>query len=220
MGNPHGQKHYRAATMGLVAYLDERRVEMEIVTAAGETVVIAFANDAIFKVERQIARMGRDCPETATWRDGPESRPVATPGAAAMAAAASPRDDGARRPRALSLALMPALLLILALFVGGPAAADPLAGIQSERFQFNQLVLGILNGGAAALGSQTLAQTKRFQFDQEAKDYCPADTVVWVNRRSPVYNLSDERWYGRTVGGSFVCKTDAEKAGYRAKTER
>lgn len=219
MGNPHGQKHYRATTMGLVAFLDERRVEMEIVTAAGETVVIAFANDAIFKVEQQIARMERDCPEIATWRNVPESRPAATPGAVAMAAA-RPRDGGTRQPRALSLALMPALLLILALLVGGPAVADPLAAIQGERFQFNQLVLGILNGRAAALESQTLAQTKRFQFDQEAKDYCPADTVVWVNRRSPVYNLSDERWYGRTVGGSFVCKSDAEKAGYRAKAER
>ena len=220
MGNPHGQKHYCAATMGLVAFLDERRVEMEIVTAAGETVVIAFANDAIFKVERQIARMGRDCPEIATWRDWPESRPAATPGAVAVTAAASPHNGGTRRPRALSLALMPVLPLCLGLLVGGPAAADPLAGIQSERFQFDRLVLGILNGGAAALGSQTLAQTARFQFDQEAKDHCPADTVVWVNRRSPLYNLADERWYGRTTGGSFVCKNDAEKAGYRAKAER
>ena len=220
MGNPHGQKHYRATTMGLVAYLDERRVEMEIVTAAGETVVIAFANDAIFKVEQQIARMGRECREIATWRDGPESRPAATPGAVAITAAASPRDGGTRRPRALSLALMPALLLFLGLLAGGPAAADPLAGIQSERFQFNRLLLGILNGGAAALEPRTLAQTKRFQFDQEAKDHCPADTVVWVNTRSQVYNLSDERWYGRTAGGAFVCKIEAEKAGYRAKSER
>ncbi|MBE0531773.1 MAG: hypothetical protein IH626_13165 [Rhodospirillales bacterium] len=212
----HGQKHYRAATMGLIAFLDERRVEMEIVTAAGETVVIAFANDAIFKVEQQIARMERDCPEIATWRGGPESRPEATLDAVAKVTPARPT----RWPQMLSLALIPALLLVLAVLTGGLAAADPLAGIQSERFQFDRLVLGILNGGAAALESQTLAQTARFQFDQEAKDHCPADTVVWVNRRSPVYNLSAERWYGRTAGGSFVCKTDAEKAGYRAKSER
>ncbi len=219
MADLHGRKHYSAATMGLVAYLDERRVEMEIVTAVGETVVIVFANDAIFKVEQQIARMGRECREIAMWRDGPESRPAATSDAVAHAASAHPRDGGAHRPPMLSLALIP-VLLVLALLVGGPAAADPLAGIQTERFQFNQLVLGILNGGAAALDSQTLVRTQRFQFDQEAKDHCPADTVVWVNRRSPVYNLSDERWYGRTAGGSFVCKIDAEKAGYRAKSER
>ncbi len=66
MGDLHGQKHYGATTMGLVAYLDERRVEMEIGTANGEKVVMAFANDAIFKVEQQIARMGQDCPEIAS----------------------------------------------------------------------------------------------------------------------------------------------------------
>lgn len=219
MADLHEKKHYCAATMGLVAFLDERRVEMQIVTAGGETVIIAFANDAIFKVERQIARMERDCPEIATWRDEPESWPAATSGAVA-AAAARPRDGETRRPRALSLALMPALLLVLGLVVGGPAAADPLAGIQSERFQFDQLVLGILTGGAAALEPKTLAQAERFQFDQGAKDHCPTDTVVWVNVRSRFYNLSDERWYGRTAGGAFVCKREAEKAGYRARPER
>jgi len=125
-------------------------------------------------------------------------------------------DERTRRRRMLFLALMPALL-VLALPGGGVAAADPLAGIQSERFQFDQIVIGILNGGAAALEPRTLAQTERFQFDQEAKDHCPADTVVWVNMRSQVYNLSGERWYGRTAGGAFVCKLEAERAGFRAK---
>lgn len=220
MADLHRQKHYRAATMGLVAYLDEHRVEMQIVTATGETVVIAFANDSIFKVERQIARMGRDCPEIATWGCGSEGRTAATPGAVAITAAASPRDGGTPRPQRLSLALMPALLLVLGLLVGGPAAADPLAGIQAKRFQFDQLVLGILKGGAAAFEPKILPQTERFQFSQWAKDHCPTDTVVWVNTRSHIYNSSDERWYGRTKGGAFVCKLEAEKAGYRAKPER
>jgi hypothetical protein len=112
------------------------------------------------------------------------------------------------------------VLLVLGLLVGGPAAAEPLSWIQTGRFQFDQLVLGILNGGAAALEPQTLAQAERFQFDQGAKDHCPTDTVVWVNTRSQVYNLSDERWYGRTAGGAFVCKREAEKAGYRTKPEQ
>jgi len=220
MADLHGQKHYRAATMGLVAYLDERRVEMEIVTAAGEKVVIAFANDAIFKVEQQIARMGRECPEIAMWCDGSDSRPAAMRDAVAKTAATSPHDGGTRRPQALSLALVPALLVVLAVLTGGVAAAEPLSWVQTGRYQFDQLVLGILNGGAAALEPKTLAQTERFQFDQGAKEHCPTDTVVWVNTRSSVYNLSDERWYGRTAGGAFVCKLEAEKAGYRAKAER
>jgi len=68
---PHAQKHYRAATMELVAYLDEQRVEMHIVTQTGETVAVDCAKDSIFRVQRSIERMRRECPEVATWSDEP-----------------------------------------------------------------------------------------------------------------------------------------------------
>jgi len=67
---PHAQTHYRAATMELVAYLDEQRVEMHILTETGETVAVACAKDSIFRVQRSIERMGQECPEIATWNDG------------------------------------------------------------------------------------------------------------------------------------------------------
>ena len=67
---PHAQKHYRAATMELVAYLDEQRVEMHIVTQTGETVAVDCAKDSIFRVQRSIERMRLECPEVATWSDG------------------------------------------------------------------------------------------------------------------------------------------------------
>ena len=67
---PHAQKHYRAATMELVAYLDEQRVEMHIVTQTGETVAVDCASDSIFRVQRSIERMRRECPEVATWSYG------------------------------------------------------------------------------------------------------------------------------------------------------
>lgn len=78
--------------------------------------------------------------------------------------------------------------IILAFVACGPAAAEPLAPIQ------------------------------RFPFELWAQRHCPADTVVWVNARSEIYNSNAERWYGRTAGGAFVCKREAEKAGYRAKS--
>jgi hypothetical protein len=68
---PHAQKHYRAATMELVAYLDEQRVEMHIVTQTGETVAVDCAKDSIFRVQRSIERMRRECPEVATWSGEP-----------------------------------------------------------------------------------------------------------------------------------------------------
>ena len=77
-------------------------------------------------------------------------------------------------------------------------------------------VLAFMAGGAAA--TELLTPTQRFEFEQWAQKHCPADTVVWVNARSDIYNSSAERWYGRTTGGAFVCKLEAEKAGYRAKS--
>jgi hypothetical protein len=69
---PRAQTRYHAATMELVAYLDERRVEIHIVTETGETVAVACAKDSIFRVQRSIERMGRECPEIATWGGGPQ----------------------------------------------------------------------------------------------------------------------------------------------------
>ena len=62
-----------------------------------------------------------------------------------------------RRTAALA-ALMPALLLVLTLMAGGPAAAEP------------------------------IPQTERFQFEPWAQKHCPTDTVVWVNVQSQIYN--------------------------------
>lgn len=95
--------------------------------------------------------------------------------------------DPCRKPRPGTFALTPAALAVLAFFACGPVAAEP------------------------------LIETQRFQFEPSARKHCPADSVVWVNTRSQIYNSSDERWYGQTVGGAFVCKLDAEKAGYRGK---
>ena len=68
---PHAQICYRAATMRLVAYLDEYRVEMHIVTEAGETIAVVCAKDSIFKVRRSIEQMAQECPEISTWGEGP-----------------------------------------------------------------------------------------------------------------------------------------------------
>jgi hypothetical protein len=71
MNTPQAQTRHRAATMELVAYLDERHVDMHIVTQTGETIAIACAKDSIFAVQRSIERMGRDCPEIAGWGEHP-----------------------------------------------------------------------------------------------------------------------------------------------------
>jgi hypothetical protein len=67
---PHAQARYHAASMKLVAYLDEHRVEMHIVTDTGATLAVDCAKDSIFRIQRQIERMGRECPEIASWGAG------------------------------------------------------------------------------------------------------------------------------------------------------
>jgi len=72
MDVPQAQTRYCAATMELVAYLDERRVEMHILTQTGETLAVACPKDSIFRVQHSIERLAQECPEIATWSDGPQ----------------------------------------------------------------------------------------------------------------------------------------------------
>jgi hypothetical protein len=66
--------------MELAAYLDDRYVEMHILTDTGKTVSIVCDSDSIFSVQRHIERLGQDCPEIATWK--------------AAGALRAPRDNG------------------------------------------------------------------------------------------------------------------------------
>jgi hypothetical protein len=38
---------------------------------------------------------------------------------------------------------------------------------------------------------------------------CPGDQVVWVNINSGVYHYPDERYFGSTKNGKFICEKDA-----------
>ena len=61
----------------------------------------------------------------------------------------------------------------------------------------------------------TYSQIPLFDTEEAAQKHCPADTVVWLNTNSGVYHLKGERWYGRTKYGAYVCKKEADAAGYR-----
>lgn len=54
-----------------------------------------------------------------------------------------------------------------------------------------------------------------FDTEQAAQKHCPNDTVVWLNTNSGIYHLKGERWYGNTKHGAYVCKKEADSAGYR-----
>jgi hypothetical protein len=73
----------------------------------------------------------------------------------------------------------------------------------------------VLGAPAAAAAPLVLAVT-HFQFEQQAHDHCPNDAVVWAVARSGIYNSHAERWYGQTSDGTYVCRKDAEAAGYHS----
>jgi hypothetical protein len=60
-----------------------------------------------------------------------------------------------------------------------------------------------------------------FSIEAAAKAHCPADTVVWANTKSKIYHFSDNRNYGNTKSGAYMCEKDTTAAGIRAaKNER
>ena len=67
----HTQINHRAISMCFVAYLDEHRVEIRIDTESGQMLAVSCPRASILHVQRSIERMGRDCPEIASWGDGP-----------------------------------------------------------------------------------------------------------------------------------------------------
>jgi hypothetical protein len=65
-------------------------------------------------------------------------------------------------------------------------------------------------------GTGLAVEPTTFITEQEAQLHCPADTVVWLNLPTGIYHLKDERWYGRTKHGAYVCEKEADQAGDRA----
>jgi hypothetical protein len=72
--------------------------------------------------------------------------------------------------------------------------------------------------GAPASGlSGPTPDIARFQFELQAQSHCPGEAIVWIEARSRTYDISTDRFYGRTTTGAFACVRDAENAGYHAK---
>jgi hypothetical protein len=68
---------------------------------------------------------------------------------------------------------------------------------------------------SVALAASIQADIPMFATEDGAQKHCPSDTVVWLNTNSGIYHLKGERWYGRTKHGAYVCKKEADAAGYR-----
>ncbi len=41
-----------------------------------------------------------------------------------------------------------------------------------------------------------------------------SDTIVWVNLSSKAYHLPDDKYYGRSKHGVYMCRSTADSKGY------
>jgi hypothetical protein len=64
-------------------------------------------------------------------------------------------------------------------------------------------------------------QAGQYGVETDAKAKCGSETVVWVNFSSKVFHYAGYKDYGKTKRGAYMCKTAAEKSGFRAaKSEK
>ena len=73
---------------------------------------------------------------------------------------------------------------------------------------FAGLILG-LTLSIPAFGLETFSQ------EVQAKQHCPADTVIWLNLPMMIWHYKGQRWYARTKQGAFACEKEAAANGAR-----
>lgn len=71
------------------------------------------------------------------------------------------------------------------------------------------------HNAVAVVTAKTTADVPTFDTEAAAQAHCPADQVVWLNTRTGIYHEKGMRWYGRTKHGAYVCRKEADAAGYR-----
>ncbi len=54
-----------------------------------------------------------------------------------------------------------------------------------------------------------------FRSEVQAQQHCPNDSVVWLDFKKRTYYLQGQRLYARGNNGTYVCREQARKNGYR-----
>jgi hypothetical protein len=54
-----------------------------------------------------------------------------------------------------------------------------------------------------------------FRSESQAQRHCPADTVVWLDFRKGIYYSRHQNRYAQGSTGSFVCREEARRSGFR-----
>ena len=68
----------------------------------------------------------------------------------------------------------------------------------------------------SSAASADAADVKPFKSEAGAQQHCPADKVVWGSVASGVYFFKDNRHFGKTPNGYYMCQKEAEAGGLEA----
>ncbi|HTV44880.1 MAG TPA: hypothetical protein VMF05_06155 [Stellaceae bacterium] len=102
-----------------------------------------------------------------------------------------------------------AVCSVLLLAVAGPALAQTPA---------HHAATGVMRNHQTASGGLASGE---FSTEAAAKAHCPGDTVVWANLSgSKAYHLSGNKYYGKTKHGTYMCRKEADQAGFHAAGHR
>jgi len=71
------------------------------------------------------------------------------------------------------------------------------------------------HGGSLSTTAVAASQLPMYSTEAAAQGHCPRDVVVWANVRTGVYHEKGMRYFGRTKNGAYVCRREADAAGYR-----
>ncbi len=108
--------------------------------------------------------------------------------------------------------------LLPALTLAGAMAAAPLAIAQTAKAPMGTMAPAstISSHSMVKTSASTLPKADRFTTQAAANAHCQNDTVVWSTlTKSKTYHATGSKYYGKTKHGAYVCKGDADTAGFR-----
>jgi hypothetical protein len=95
-------------------------------------------------------------------------------------------------------------------FEGGPAPAAVSSPAEAPSSAEAPAAASTPPGHKSRSSSATSSSTSESATAQTP----PQPGMVWVSRRSKVYHVEGDRWYGKTKHGEWMTEADAIKAGY------
>jgi hypothetical protein len=87
--------------------------------------------------------------------------------------------------------------------------------MRKNTFLGSLIGLSLLTVGPLAYADNPPPQPARFPTEQQAKSYCPDDTIVWLNNKTGIYHYQGAKYYGSGKVGAYVCQREADRAGDR-----